>query len=130
MNKSTQKIAAWIACFAILLASLAPSVSHALALAKGGSYSWMEICSTAGAKFVKVTDNQNPTSFPIKKTTTHFEHCPFCLTHAGLDGLPPTATFSLPVIPNSSQHPFLFYQAPYPLFAWTTAQSRAPPLVS
>jgi hypothetical protein len=131
MNKATRQFAAWIACLAILLAALAPSISHALAAAKGSDFSWMEICSTTGAKFVKVTDSQNPvkSSTPAEKAM-HSEHCPFCLTHAGSFGLPPTAAFAFPVVSVPPAFPSLFYQSPRPLFIWAAAQSRAPPVAS
>ncbi|MFN7835597.1 MAG: DUF2946 domain-containing protein [Burkholderiaceae bacterium] len=108
-----------------------PSISHALAIAKGSGVSLMEICSTTGAKFVKVADSQNPikSSAPAEKAL-HLEHCPFCLTHAGSFGLPPTVAFALPVASGSQALPSLFYQAPSPLFIWAAAQSRAPPFTS
>ncbi|MEG1323955.1 MAG: DUF2946 domain-containing protein, partial [Janthinobacterium sp.] len=54
MTLFTRRFAAWIACFAILLAALAPSISQAVANAKQESGSgWAEICSVAGIRFVQ-----------------------------------------------------------------------------
>jgi len=131
LDKTTRQFAAWIACFAILLASLAPSISHALAAAKSTGVSWMEICSATGAKFVQVADDHNPTksSAPAQKAMQS-EHCPFCFTHAGSFGLPPTVVSAFPVASGSPVLPSLFYQSPRPLFIWAAAQSRAPPFAS
>jgi len=128
MNKATRHFTAWIASFAVLLSLLAPSISFAAARDAGAS--WQEICSVGGFKLIKVADGQNPKSSPPVGTATHPEHCPFCFTHAGSFGLPPTVEFSLPVVTGSNASPILFYQSPHPLYIWSTAQSRAPPLFS
>lgn len=120
----------WIACFTILLASLAPSISHAVAAATGDSNSWIEICTVAGNKLVNVdTSHNHQTPAPADKAT-HLEHCPFCLNHAVSTVLPPEADFVVPVIEGSHVLPSLFYQASRPLFAWAAAQPRAPPAFS
>jgi hypothetical protein len=124
-------VTAWIACFAILLAAIAPTISHGFVANKDkvAGVSWLEICSASAKKFVKVADSQTPEkpSVPIEKSM-HFEHCPFCLTHADALDLPPalTVSFALAAVPQSL--PLLFYRAPRPLFMWAPAQSRAPPL--
>lgn len=121
---------AWVACFAILLVALAPSISHALAAEKAFAKEWTEICTSTGVKQVKVTDGESDKPFSSGKHDQHSEDCPFCRTHADTVGLPPTsaAIVFIPAAPQS--YPFLFYQAPRPLFTWAPAQSRAPPLAS
>ncbi|GAA4013037.1 DUF2946 domain-containing protein [Actimicrobium antarcticum] len=123
LTPSLRHLTAWIACFAILLAALAPSVSHALAATKGSSNLWMEICTTS-AKPTGTADGKDST---IPSPATHFEHCPFCLHHADTAGPPPSATFAIQVVRNVPHFPALFYQSPRPLFLWSAAQSRAPP---
>ncbi|MFC0132847.1 DUF2946 domain-containing protein [Massilia eurypsychrophila] len=125
MRRITHRFAAWIACFAMLVAALAPSVSHALSMSRGGT--WSEICSVGGTKFVKVSLDQGGIADPATQDSIHLEHCPFCATHAGSFALPPNAGFILPLIETQDTHPFLFFQAPHPLAIWTVAQSRAPP---
>ncbi len=130
MNRITRQFSAWIACFAILVAAFAPSISHALSAAKGSGAAWIEICSIDGAKLVKLGDEQNPTSpAPVEKAM-HAEHCPFCFTHAESVGPLPAAEFIIPVIGGTQLHPLLYYQSPRPLFIWAAAQSRAPPAIS
>lgn len=128
MTKSMHRMTAWIAFCAILLASLAPSISHAVAAAKGTPNGWMEICTVEGAKLVQV-DGGKPSTPSSGDKSLHFEHCPFCLNHAVAAGMPP-ADFVLPVVAGTSVVPLLFYQASHPLFAWTAAQPRAPPVLS
>ena len=127
MTLFTRRFAAWIACFAILLAALAPSISQAVANAKQESGSgWAEICSVAGIRFVQVDDGAADGRSGGK--AMQMEHCAFCSTHAGSVGLPPAS----PVLPlrlssGTAIFPALYYQSPAPLFIWSAAQSRAPP---
>jgi hypothetical protein len=123
-----RRITAWIASFAILLAALAPSISHAVAAAKNIPNGWTEICTVAGAKLVKLDDTSSKQA-PTHKMS-HFEHCPFCLSHAVALGLPSGVDIVMPVVDGTSVFPVLFYQASHPLFAWVATQPRAPPAVS
>ena len=81
-----------IALFAIVFASLAPNVSHALA-AKIANYSFtQEICSTSGKviniKVVTTKGQQLSVNFALKQTASqssnpqniamHLERCQFC----------------------------------------------------
>lgn len=128
MTALTRRCAAWIACFAILLAALAPSISQAVANAKQESGSgWAEICSVAGIRFVQVDDDGAANGQSGGKAM-QMEHCAFCATHAGSVGLPPTCpALLLPAASGTAILPALYYQSPAPLFIWSTAQSRAPP---
>ncbi len=128
MTQATHRFASWIACFAILMASLAPSISHAVAAAHGTPNAWMEVCTVAGSKMVMVDVEQ--TAPATNEQSVHFEHCPFCLSHAGTVGLPPAADFVMPVVSGDHVLPSLFYQSSRPLFAWAVAQPRAPPALS
>jgi hypothetical protein len=130
MTKAKHRITAWIASFAILLSALAPSISHAINAANNSGSTWTEICSVVGTKIAKVDSAQNPTSQAPADKVMHFEHCPFCSTHAGSVGLPPAIDLTLPVVSNTLTLPSLFYQSPRPLFIWAAAQSRAPPFNS
>jgi hypothetical protein len=131
MNKPTQRLAAWIACLAILFAALAPAISHAVTLAKRSDISWMELCSATDHRFVQVSDSDGAPDSAAHHKAMQFEHCPFCSTHAGSFGLPPaTASVLLLSTGAVSVMPPLFYQAPRSLFVWAPAQSRAPPSLS
>jgi len=125
MKRITRRFAAWIACFAMLFAALAPSVSHALSMSRGET--WSEICSVGGKKFVKVSVDQRGIADRATQDSIHLEHCPFCATHAGSFALPPNVGLTILLIETQDTHPFLFFQSPHPLAIWTVAQSRAPP---
>ncbi|MGK5073895.1 DUF2946 domain-containing protein [Janthinobacterium sp. ZB1P44] len=128
MTLFTRRFAAWIACFAILLAALAPSISQAVANAKQESGSgWAEICSVAGIRFVQVDDDGAADGKSGGKAM-QMEHCAFCSTHAGSVGLPPASpVLPLLVASGTAIFPALYYRSPAPLFIWSAAQSRAPP---
>jgi len=128
-SRQTRRFATWIAFIAMLFAALAPSVSHALAAAGKANPLWTEICSADGARFAK-HDGASDSSSQENKSSIAFEHCPYCLTHGGSVGLPPSLPFHLPVITASFSLPFLFYQSSRPLFVWASPQSRAPPASS
>jgi hypothetical protein len=124
----TRCFAAWIACIAMLFAALAPSMSQAMAVMPGGT--WTEICGMGGTRFVKVTSAAGDVSDPAPSDVAHVDHCPLCATHADSFALPPTAGCSVPLIDTRETDPFLFFQSPQPLAIWHLAQARAPPLRS
>lgn len=125
MKRVTRRLVAWIACFTMLFAALAPSIAQARSASRGEV--WAEICSVAGSKFIKTSADQDAAADPVKQQTLHLEHCPFCATHAGSFALPPGPSLTIPLLDTPQSYPFLFFQAPRPLSIWTTAQSRAPP---
>lgn len=130
MTKAKHGFAVWIACLAILMAALAPAISHAVAAAKGAPNDWMEICTITGSKMVMVDAEPAPQAPASSEHSVHFEHCPFCLSHAGNLGLLPAIDFVLPLVSGDHVLPSLFYQSSRPLFAWAVAQPRAPPALS
>jgi len=88
-----------IAMFAIVFASLAPSISHALASQDNSKSFFQEVCSSAGNKIViQVVTTQGKhlaTEFATSKPQApkgldmHLEHCPFCANQALAADLPP-----------------------------------------
>jgi hypothetical protein len=125
MKSVTRRFAAWIACFAMLFGALAPSVSHAMSVARGDT--WAEICSVGGVKLVKLGSDSSVPADSAKQQSIHLEHCPFCATHPGSLALPPGAGFAIILNDTQETLPFLFLQSAHPLAIWTAAQSRAPP---
>jgi hypothetical protein len=130
LHRYKRRFTAWIACVALLLASLAPTISHALATQnKAGFLTSTEICSINGVKSQKAESKPLRNSAPVDNGL-HFEHCPFCFTHAGFFGPPPSGETVVPLVTGSPVRPALFSHSPDPLFAWVSAQPRAPPVVS
>jgi hypothetical protein len=130
ISRFTKRFTAWIACIAILMASFAPSVSHAMAAAAAPGSVLAEICSTAGIQVIRLDTGQAPDGSVPAGHELHFEHCPYCLPHSDAMGLPPGAMAVSPTGGESASFPSLFYQSPHPLFVWAAAQSRAPPASS
>jgi Protein of unknown function (DUF2946) len=87
----SKKLFRWlhhIALFAIVFASLAPSISHALAAQSGSTFA-QEVCNSAGQKItiqVVTTKGQQLTTELATKNSDkapanighHLQHCPFC----------------------------------------------------
>lgn len=117
-----RRFTVWIATLAVLLAALAPAVSHALAAAR--SPTALALCSTSTA------------SGPLRSTaaeggqgdTLHgLAHCPYCLFQVPVSGLPPaTPAVAAPALPPHGL-PAAFDAAPRRLHAWVSALPRAPP---
>jgi hypothetical protein len=120
-----RRLTTWLAALAILLASLAPSLSHALASAAGTD--WIEVCTTQGSKWIAAADDGSeraPASVHV------LEHCSYCSIHAPALGLPPANDSAQ--LPSRLAHeiPLAFLAAPRTLHAWVSAQPRAPPRFS
>jgi hypothetical protein len=116
----------WVAILAILMAALAPSISHAIGLTMPPS--WAEICSTAGKRLVPVDGDFTPKSHP-PGAMNHLEHCPYCSLHLDAVALPPVAPqVALPLV-LAHQVPEAFLHADRTLSVWASAQARAPPIL-
>jgi hypothetical protein len=150
MKSKSRLMFVWLACFAILLNALVPSISHAVALAKGKPRVW-EICLNDGSRisgtgeltataFNALTNRSDPQAAARAQAkarveasqanagmTMNMSDCGYCMTHAGSTGLPPS-DFAL-VLPAAepSLRPALFYHSPQPLQVWSTANPRGPP---
>lgn len=123
--RAHRRFAGWIATVAILLASLAPSLSYALGSVNGSS--WIEICTSQGSKWVE--DGSDGTS--SGPAAGHvFEHCAFCSTHVPALGLP--FSLGLVLLPTEGHGTFppAFYAALRTQHAWVSARPRAPPQIS
>jgi hypothetical protein len=122
-----RRFAAWLACFAVLLAALAPSISHAVGALKGQA-AWVEVCTATGTALVKLPGEQVPDQ---PRPDLHAEHCVFCGNHAGAFALPAgDISLVVAVAQGGDLLPTLYYQAPRPLFVWAAGQPRAPPALS
>lgn len=118
-----ERFAAWLAAAAMLAASLAPTVSHALA-AGGGAVG--AICTPSG-----MVPAQSPAEQPAGPAQqAHLVHCPFCLTHAGSFGLLPQPALAVAVLAGPDLPPGSLRSQPQQQRARATAQPRAPPAAS
>ena len=120
MNFSKNRLVHWIAAMAIAMSALAPTVSQAVSLVKGGHGFAMEICSVNGAKIkVDIQDDD-------QDTANQMQPCPYCVAHANITpAFNTNLTFAAPS--SFALLPKLFYQSPKPLTVWVTPPSAAPP---
>lgn len=126
----------WIACFAVLMNALAPSISHAMASRSGVPATW-EICrggvgaaSATGRTDLVVVGADVSLAKQVAAQLAPMEDCGYCLPHAGSDALMPSTITGLGLMGGHALRPFLFYRAPQPLLALTAAPPRGPPAVS
>jgi len=131
-RKVHRAVAAWLAILAVVIASVAPAISHAFAQPALPSHSSHhsvaddsgseDFCNTDADSGDAHTGAHDPASAP----TLHMEHCPFCHLHADALHLPAVSPRFLPA-DSKPVRPLLFFLAPSPLHAWRSAQPRAPP---
>lgn len=104
MTLRTRRLTAWIALAAMLLGTLAPTVSHALALARTGLPYMQEVCTGSGMRWVAYPTstadateaNRSSSSISTdapagQQSVLTLDHCPFCLLVADRLGPPPAA---------------------------------------
>ncbi|MBK9134865.1 MAG: DUF2946 domain-containing protein [Betaproteobacteria bacterium] len=122
-HRTRLSFAAWLALVAVWAMALVPTVSHALAAARGDA-SWTLVCSAQGTRLVAVDmDSDEPAPANVAGT---MEHCLYCA--ASFSAAPPPAAPALAVAAPAHVLPALFFVAPRTLHAWLSAQPRAPPL--
>jgi hypothetical protein len=125
-HKFPRELASWIAVLAILMAALAPAISHALGTQ--GVASWTEVCTAQGSKWVQGDSDAADGSVPAAEHA--LEHCPYCSIHSSTIGIPAAPLLDLAAADLAHATPSAFLAAPHTLHAWLSAQPRAPPLVS
>lgn len=125
ISKNKASIVLWIACIAIFLATLAPTVSRALTVASGLAVPSLEICSVAGG--MTMLPATLSTDAPDTSKSMRMGDCPCCSMHAATLDVPPTSLVLASGELITGLLPELFYQSATPLFAWTPVQPRGPP---
>lgn len=125
-----------IALFAILFASVAPSISHALAAKNNSNSFTQEVCTSTGDKIViqvlTTKGKQLATEFVVSKSspktiTMHLEHCPFCCSAAVAASLPTTNAFIIAVL-AARAHQIAQSSAPAVISRpYVSPPSQAPP---
>lgn len=114
-------ILAWLAVLAL---ALLPSLSRVVHAAM--STGWTEICTAQGMRWVQ-PDGTLSERGPAGQSASNGGHCPLCGGGAALPAA--VATLVLPRFDDAFVAP-LFLYAPTRPFAWSSAQPRAPPLIS
>lgn len=134
LNKSNKwRLHIWIACLAILMNALAPSISHALAASRGDVVRW-DICRSPADANAKPVSPALLAAIAEARLAQDLEQlgamrgdCAYCLPHAGNDLLLPPSWDGMGLAVMHAARPFLFYHAPQPLAQLSAAQPRGPP---
>jgi hypothetical protein len=121
MNFRHRKLVHWLAAIAIAMSALAPALSQAVSLAKGGNGFAMEICSVDGSK-MQISVQADEQADQVNST----QSCPYCVTHFSVTPVFNT-NLSFQAPQTFAMLPQLFYQSPKPLAVWVTPPSAAPP---
>ena len=134
--------AVWLALCMALLGALAPTLSHALVWAQGGQAPLVEICTSAGPRWMALSGVTTPVgSAQLENTqaatnpdalamrpdgplsSAVFDHCPFCLLFSDRVAPPPQAwqiplvlvqMSAVPVIPQAYFLPVFYAHTPPP----------------
>ena len=124
LRHGTRRITTWLVVWAVMAMPMAPLLAQAFDANTG----WQEICGAVGSRWVKV-DNGTPDQPAAPAHAQLFDHCPYCALGAGALGMPPAALALVPA-PVRFELPRAFLAAPRLLYAWRSAQARAPPSLS
>lgn len=125
-SDTLRRLAAWMACFAILLAALAPSISSALAAGRSHSLALVEICTPGGLARIWLAEQDMRA--PEAPSAVHAGQCPFCLPHPGAVAVPVMATLATTVIGVASDFMLPTQRPPASRLSWTRPHSHAPPV--
>lgn len=117
LRKPTFLAVVWIALCAILMAALAPSVSHMLAARADGG---LPVCR-APAPMASLPGTNKADG------ASDMDDCGYCAMQGQLPILPSLPHNIAAVFDVLRFVPPLFLLAPRPLFVWLHARSRAPP---
>ena len=143
----SQKLFCWvnkIALFAIVFASLAPSISHALAAANNTSFA-QEVCTTSGTKITiqvlttkgkqlatelpaQFTENNNQDKAPAG-IQHHLQHCPFCANPSSDATIVSSHAPIIAILETQAQRIAVNHQEVLPRFSVLPPPAQAPPSI-
>ena len=126
------RLATWLACLVMVMNTLAPLVTHAMARARGEQALLMTVCTADGTqqRRIDVSTQSGESRSKQKPAGMHTSECPYCTPSTGSAAPPPAALFETPAPALRDGPPTRFYAAHDALFAWTAASPRGPPQAS
>lgn len=117
----------WLALAAMLAVALLPTVSHALAHARGVAAAAAEVCTSQGLRRVPLqTAAMDQGAAPVPAALP-LAHCPLCTLAADHPGLPPAAPQAGLRLPFDDVRLPARVAAPHALPTCRIAQPRGPP---
>ncbi len=136
LSKRLFRFVHFIALLAIIFASVAPSISHALAAQNNSNSFAQEVCTSTGEKVViqviTTKGKQLATEFTLTKTapksmSMHLEHCPFCGNAATAASLPASNALIIAKLEATAQQ-LAEYSSPIVVsHPYVSPPSQAPP---
>ena len=144
LSKKLFKLMHKIALFAIVFASLAPSISHAIAAQNGNNSFTQEVCSASGKTIsiqVQTTKGQQlSVDFALKQSpqqstqpkniAMHLEHCPFCAGHFAVATLPASNTVIIAQLVLTAQKAAEYAVPVFASHTYVLPPAHAPPSLS
>jgi hypothetical protein len=128
INTSLQRrLALWLLVLATVFGALAPTLSHALVLARGESAPMMEVCTSTGMSWA--ANAAAPDSPGGHESAPSLKSCPFCLLALDRAAPPPPSVHFFDVsgaYASPTIRPTFFYVTPFAL----TPPLRGPPHLS
>lgn len=98
-----RSLAVWLAVFIAVMGAVAPTLSHALAFERAGASSAIEICTSAGPRWVAA---HLPTDSPGgQESLPTLDHCPFCLLNTDRAAPPPRVLVHLFAVQGEPEAP-------------------------
>ncbi len=129
-----------IALFAIVFASLAPSISHAVAAQNDTNSFTQEVCSASGKtisiKVVTTKGQQLSVDFALKQSpkqqniAMHLEHCPFCGGHFSAATLPASNAIIIAQLAVTAQKTAEYASPVFTNHNYVSPPAQAPPSLS
>lgn len=140
-------LAVWLAVLIMVFGALAPTLSHALVLARGDTSAWTELCTSSGTRWVLLGSAASKTAPQIadanagtsavstaspdgQEAVLSFDHCPFCLLSTDRAAPAPSALLHLFAVLGDPEAPTIrqafFFLTHFAL----TPPPRGPPAVS
>jgi hypothetical protein len=111
---------------AALSMAVMPTLAHALAFANGDDTT--QICTPQGMKIVSL-DPWSAEEGGAPTSQASLDHCPYGMLASGAAPLPASPSQWHAQAAGTAEAPPAFFQAPRTLFAWASAQPRAPPVL-
>lgn len=122
LRKNTFVALVWIALCAVLMAALAPSLSHMLA---GRGDAGAPACAMPEHRMMHMAASRDGVKPPVH--AMDMDDCGYCSMQGHLPMLPTVAAAAPLLVELVRAAPPLFFIAPRPLPVWLHARSRAPP---
>lgn len=137
----SKKLFSWVhkvALFAVVFASLAPSISHALAAKQGINNFAQQICTTDGKKItiavVTTKGQQLATELTTAETeqaprniVSHLNHCPFCANPSVDAAIEAPHAFVVQLLTAQAEQIATSTQVVLPRFSVLPPPAQAPP---